>query len=93
MFMLPTGVRGVQLVLTYGRWLVLLCCFAVVFVAGLRQDRAALVVAGITGVVTCAVGLYIDVFRDRDIRALREEVAIHRRTEARLRNINQRGRS
>lgn len=93
MFMLPTRVRGVQLVLTYGRWVLLFVCFAAVFASGLSHDQAAFVTTGIIGVLTCVGGLFIDVFRNQEVRALREEIAIHRRTEAHRRNLNQRGRS
>ena len=79
--------------LTYGRWFVLACCFAAVLVIGWRLDRPSLVLVGAVGALTCAVGVYIDVFRNREVRALKEEVTIHRRTEARLRNLNQRGRA
>jgi len=79
-------------VLTYGRWIVLACCFAAVFFTGLRLDNLALATVGIIGTLTCGIGIYIDTFRDRKIRRLQEEILIHRRTEAHRRNLNQRDR-
>jgi hypothetical protein len=80
-------------VLTYGRWLLMWLCFVIVSVAGLRLHQSEYVITGAIGAVTCVGGLFIDVFRDKEVRALKEEITIHRRTEARLRNLNQRGRA
>jgi hypothetical protein len=80
-------------VLTYGRWIVLLCCLAAVFVTGMRLDSLPLAAAGIIGTMACVGGIFIDVFRDHQIRSLQEELIIHRRTEAHRRNLNQRGRA
>lgn len=77
--------------LNYGRWVVILTCFAAVFVSGIAYHSTALLVAGVVGVPTCVGGMFIDYFRDLEIRKLKEEIIIHRRVEAHRRNRNQRG--
>jgi len=76
--------------LTYARWVVLMIMFVAVFITGMRIDYLTLVSVGVFGVLLSGVGMFIDVFRDRKIRSLEEELIIHRRHEAHRRNINQR---
>jgi hypothetical protein len=78
-------------VLTYVRWVLMLFCFATVIAVALSSDgNTTLFLVGLIGAVSCIAGMFIDVFRDKQIRRLHEEVAIHRRVEAHRRNINQR---
>lgn len=77
--------------LNYGRWVVILICFVAVFVSGIAYHSGALLVAGVVGAASCVGGMFIDYFRDLEIRALKEEIVIHRRVEAHRRNRNQRG--